>query len=84
MIVKEVIDELSKMPLESEVNMLFDGTAGTSVGCVWIAKGGHVVISGFDEVVYEDVDRPLGSPNEEENLFWSSPESQKEDYECNK
>jgi hypothetical protein len=75
--VKELIEQLRKMPQDLDVMYLWDGEPRTEVGAVYEARDGYVVLSGEYEVGYSTGARPHGAPTCEENPFWSP---QKREY----
>ena len=68
--VAELIDALTRLPADADVTFLWDGAARSEAECAWLARGGYVVLSDADEVVYGEVDRPEDAPNEE---YWRTP-----------
>lgn len=73
MIVSELISHLQKLPQDKNVGYIWDGAARSNAEVVWESKGGDVMICGFGEVVYNDCDRPVDAPNEEDAPYWKSP-----------
>jgi len=78
MLVKELIDELQKMPQDAKVSHLWDGSARTNIEHIWLSKSGDVVTSDFDMVCYYDGDRPTSAPTKVEQPYWRSPEDPNE------
>lgn len=73
MIVSKLIEALKTMPPDAQVMHLWDGSARTQIQHVWLSKGGEVVTADEDEVCYIDSHRPVGSPNEIEQPYWTTP-----------
>lgn len=71
--VKDLIEELSKMPPGAEVLHLWDGAPRTTIEHVWLSRGGEVITADHGQVCYYDECRPEGSPTESENRYWESP-----------
>lgn len=61
MTVKELIEELKKMPQDARVFHIWDGEPRTAINVVYEAKSGHVMTADFNEVVYSDCARPKGT-----------------------
>ena len=69
--VRQLIEELGKMPPSAEVLHLWDGVARTNIEHVWLARTGIVVTADFDEVSYMEGDRPKSVP--EGLAYWRTP-----------
>jgi len=52
--VRQLIEELGKMPPSAEVLHLWDGVARTNIEHVWLARTGIVVTADFDEECYSE------------------------------
>lgn len=71
MIVAELIHILWSMPKSAKIRTLWDGKCRTSVDAVWLSKSGVVVLTGSDDVVYDDDDRPIYAPSETDEPYWT-------------
>lgn len=56
--VTELIDNLKKLPLDSQVEILYDGACRADVIAVYEANGGQVVLAA-DKPAYSWKDRPI-------------------------
>ena len=70
--VKQLREQLSDFPDDAQVRYIYDGAARGEAIITWLAKGGFVVISDGQEMVYSDRDRPLGAPTVEQERHWST------------
>ena len=68
--VSELIVSLQTMPQDREVLNIWDGAARSGIDRVYESKGGCVMTSDLDEVVYNNCDRPLGAPTPEQDKYW--------------
>jgi hypothetical protein len=68
----ELIEKLQQLPKDAEVFVLWDGEARTEVQLTWLAKGGHVMLSDYNEVCYDNQNRPIDAPNTKENKYWQT------------
>jgi len=78
--VRELIEDLQKMPQESNISILYDGVAGQDVNIVYVANSGKVILADFGQACYDDEDRPKSAPTKTQNKYWQLPE--KEDMIC--
>ena len=65
--------ELAKMLLalpDLEVKHIWDGSAYTTIECVWVAQGGFIATADHGEVVYSNKNRPEGAPDKNINPYW--------------
>lgn len=69
--VKELIEQLKKMPPDQEVFHIWDGEARTTISHLWLAKNGEVVTAVKGEVVYDAEFRPLDAPGKEDK-YWTT------------
>ena len=67
--VKELIEELKKLPHESEVRYVYDGDARASVNKIWLAKSGIVILSDFDEYVSHEMDFPINESYKKGDVY---------------
>lgn len=67
--VRELIAELSELPLDAEVRLHWDGGSRTVAEAAWLAQGGHVALSNLDQPVYDDEDRIAGAPTSKEDPY---------------
>ncbi len=68
--------ELAKRLLDLpnvEVMHIWDGAARTSINFVWEAKNGTISTADYDQVVYDDNDRPIDAPLSKDGNYWSTP-----------
>jgi len=68
--VRQLIDELGKMPPDAEVTHLWDGAARTTIEHVWLSNNGYVVTADFNEVCYMKADQPKSSQSQR---YWMTP-----------
>ena len=73
--VKDLIDELQKMPQDAEVLHLWDGEARTVIEHVWLSNGGNVITADHDMVCYSTKNRPIDAPTMGDIRYWRTPES---------
>ena len=78
MLVAALITLLERMPKASHVRYVWDGSARSTVGAVYLSKRNEVVLSGLNEPVDDDEDRPIGAPTPEESRFWHTPDKEVE------
>lgn len=71
--VKQLIEELLKMPSEAEVSHLWDGAERTSIQIVYLAKNGNVVTADYSQVCYSTESRPIDAPDKETEKYWETP-----------
>ena len=69
----ELIAALATMPLEAIVAAYLEGGPRTTVHFVWLARNGGVILTDYNEVIYDDRDRPPSAPTETETPYWSTP-----------
>lgn len=70
MTVKELKNNLNKLPADALVTYLWDGSPRSEVKIIWLANNGNVVLSEDGEVCYSDEDRPAYAPTEKQNKYW--------------
>jgi hypothetical protein len=70
MTVKELIEELEKMPQEARVFHLWDGEPRTAINIVYESKNGRVITSDYSMVCYSDEARPKGAPTVSQDEYW--------------
>ena len=70
MTVLELITRLKALPGDASVFLLYDGALRREIDVVWEATSGAVGVGGRDEPVYDDDDRPVGAPSENDNPYW--------------
>lgn len=75
--VKDLICELKKMPPDAEMGYIWDGCSRGECNLVWLSRGGRAIICDYNEVVYDDEDRPLTAPTEKQDHFWRTPAQSK-------
>lgn len=75
--VKELIEQLQKLPSEAKVYMIWDGEPRNPVEIAYLSKSGHAMVVGSTEIVYQDKFTPIGT-TEDGDRFWSTP-----DVKCN-
>ncbi len=68
--VKQLIKELKKMPKNADVWHIWDGCSRTEIEIVYLAQSGDVMTVDFDQPVYDNEDRPIGAPDEDEDMNW--------------
>ena len=73
MTVKELIQGLEDLPSDAQVRHLWDGAARTAIECVYLARSGDVITAEYEELCYDDADRPIGAPTETEDRQWKTP-----------
>lgn len=71
--VEELVSELLKLPQDASVGYIYDGALRGCVDCVWLSKGGKVVMCESGEVVYYEEGRPIDAPTSEDCKYWESP-----------
>lgn len=75
MTVRNLIENLHKMPQDAMVWHLWDGALYTEIEIVYLSKAGDVVTSDFGMVCYDDKDRPVDAPTSDEDIHWSTMEN---------
>ena len=70
--VAQAIYELKKMRGDAELLYLWDGEARATVEHIYMAKSGACVCADSEEVVYDDRDRPLDAPTQEQVKYWET------------
>lgn len=68
--VSELIEALKTMPPDAEVHHLWDGALRTEINYVWLARNGVVGTSDFEQVCYDDDERPAEAPSDP---YWHTP-----------
>lgn len=58
MLVKELIAQLEKLPMDAQVYYVWDGESRTPCEAAYLAKNGRVVLVGEDESIYNSGDSP--------------------------
>lgn len=72
--VRQLIEELKKMPQDADVFHLWDGAPRTEINVIYLARNGMVVTADNGEVCYGTNRRPHDAPTEEEHPYWCTPE----------
>lgn len=73
--VKALIETLSELPQDADVELLWDGATRSTADGAYLAKSGKVVIGPSGEPAYSDDDRPDGAPTKEEDPYYRPLES---------
>lgn len=73
----EAIEILKKLNPNLDMGYLYDGAVREDVNLIYESKGGKVVIADYGLVCYDNEDRPINAPNEEEEKYYSLPEKSK-------
>jgi hypothetical protein len=68
----QLIFQLLKSPTK-EVGFVYDGALRGAVDRVWVTRHGEVALSGEEEPVYYDEDRPKWAPDSDQESYWSMP-----------
>lgn len=71
MTVKDLIDQLAGYPSDLDVWYVWDGLARSPVELTWRSRNGQVVLSTWDDTVYDRNDRP---DNADEDPYWRPKE----------
>lgn len=71
--VRQLIESLQALPQDLRVGYLWDGCVRSEAAIAYEAKGGFVVIANAGGVVYDDEDRPVGSPSPKQEQYWATP-----------
>jgi len=71
MTVVELINQLKKMPQNHEVNLYYESDIRGNTDIVYLSRANDVIISSFNELITNDDNRPINSPNVEENRYWT-------------
>ena len=79
MTVGELIEKLREFEPNVEVMRAWDGAARSNVETVWLARGGYVVLAGYNDVIYHTEDRPPDAPTEEGETYWYTPDAPSEE-----
>lgn len=70
--VKELIEELKKMPQNARVFHLYDGEPRAAVNVVYESKSGRVITADFGQVCYSTNARPIDAPSKEVEPYWET------------
>jgi hypothetical protein len=71
--VSDLIEVLKLMPPTATVGYVYDGHVRGSADLAWLSRGGEVVLSGYNEVLYGNDERPVDAPTEKEDRYWRTP-----------
>jgi hypothetical protein len=61
MLVKDLIEQLQKMPPDANVYHVWDGEPRTGINFVWVDRTGDVLTADYDEVCYSEESWPVGA-----------------------
>lgn len=67
--VAELIEKLRELPQDVEVRYVYDGASRGDVDLAWLARGGHVCLVAFNDMVAPH-DRPASART---TGYWYSP-----------
>lgn len=70
MTIKEIIEVLKTMPQDAQMGHLWDGAVRSMVDGIYLSQSGVVVGAPEGEPAYNDEDRPVGAPNENEDRYF--------------
>lgn len=68
--VKTLIEKLKELPQNADVYHIWDGEPRTKISVVYLSKGGDVMTSSINQVVYSNHARPVNAPTEKEEQYW--------------
>jgi hypothetical protein len=77
--VKDLIEQLQKMPQDAEVYHLWDGEPRTRVNVVYVSKSGHVITADFSQDSDSTESRPINAPSVKEQQYRQTPEDPNRD-----
>lgn len=77
--VKELIEELKKCDMNSDVVHLWDGELRTEIEHVYMGKEGRCVTTESDMVAYSDEGRPIDAPSSKDDPYWHTPSGDDDD-----
>lgn len=81
MITKDLIKALQTKPPTAQVLVMYDGSASRHAELVWLSRAGKVILSAYNEPVYDDKDRPTNAPTTEQDRYWSTQECPEDEYD---
>lgn len=73
----ELIHRLMSLPLDAEVEPLYDGFCCIEVAHVYLSQDGRIIMVSNQESIYHDKDRPVGAPNETVEIYYYPGEEKK-------
>lgn len=73
--VKELISQLKKHDESINVGILYDGAVRLDVDIVFESNSNEIVLTGFDQAIYDDESRPKGSVSEKDKKVFYTREN---------